>query len=37
MRVFWSIFAVLAGLVLAQILDPVTMQQVVGIITGMCR
>jgi hypothetical protein len=33
-KVFWAVFAVLAGLVLAQVVDPVTAQQVVGIITG---
>ncbi|MDD1689773.1 MAG: hypothetical protein LUQ66_03845 [Methanoregula sp.] len=34
-KVFWSLFAVLAGLVLAQVADPVTAQQVISIITGM--
>lgn len=34
-KVFWAIFAALAGLVLAQVLDPATAQQVVGIITGI--
>ena len=34
-KVFWSIFAVLAGLVLAQVVDPVTAQQIVVLITGM--
>jgi hypothetical protein len=33
-KVFWAIFAALAGLVLAQVLDPATAQQIVGIITG---
>ncbi|NTU50683.1 MAG: hypothetical protein HGA87_07425 [Desulfobulbaceae bacterium] len=34
-RIFWTLFVAMAGLVLAQVLDPVTAQQVVGIITGM--
>ena len=34
-RVFWSLFVVMAGLVLARVVDPVTAQQVVGIIAGM--
>ncbi|MDO9034039.1 MAG: hypothetical protein Q7U51_02405 [Methanoregula sp.] len=34
-KVFWSLFVVMAGLVLARVVDPVTAQQVVGIITGM--
>ena len=34
-RVFWSLFVVMAGLVLARVVDPVTAQQVVGMITGM--
>ena len=34
-KVFWGVFAALAGLVLAQVLDPVTAQQIVGIITGL--
>jgi hypothetical protein len=34
-RVFWSLFEAMAGLVLARVVDPVTAQQVVGIITGM--
>ena len=34
-RVFWSLFVVMAGLVLARVVDPVTAQQMVGIITGM--
>lgn len=33
-KVFWSMFIVLAGFVLAQLVDPVTAQQIVGIITG---
>jgi hypothetical protein len=33
-KVFWSVFIVLAGFVLAQLVDPVTAQQIVGIITG---
>jgi hypothetical protein len=34
-RVFWTLFVAMAGLVLAQAVDPVTAQQVVGMITGM--
>jgi hypothetical protein len=34
-KVFWTVFVALAGLVLARVMDPVTAQQVVGIITGM--
>jgi hypothetical protein len=33
-KVFWSVFIVLAGFVLAQVVDPVTAQQILGIITG---
>jgi len=34
-KVFWTMFVAMAGLVLARVVDPVTAQQVVGIITGM--
>jgi hypothetical protein len=34
-KVFWSLFAAMAGLILARVADPVTAQQVVGAITGM--
>jgi hypothetical protein len=34
-KVFWAIFVAMAGLVLARVLDPVTAQQVVGVITGV--
>jgi hypothetical protein len=34
-KVFWTLFVAMAGLVLARVVDPVTAQQVVGIITGM--
>jgi hypothetical protein len=34
-RVFWTLFIAMAGLVLARVVDPVTAQQVVGIMTGM--
>jgi len=34
-KVFWTLFAVIAGLVLARVVDPVTAQQMIGIITGM--
>ena len=33
-KVFWAVFSALAGIVLAQILDPATAQQIVGTITG---
>jgi hypothetical protein len=31
---FWALFAALAGLILAKVVDPVTAQQIDGIITG---
>jgi hypothetical protein len=34
-RVFWTLFIAMAGLVLARVVDPVTVQQVMGMITGM--
>ena len=34
-KVFWAVFAAVAGMVLARILDPATAQQIAGIITGM--
>jgi hypothetical protein len=34
-KVFWTLFVAMAGLVLAQVLDPTTAQQIVGLITGM--
>ncbi|MCK9581705.1 MAG: hypothetical protein M0Q92_14845 [Methanoregula sp.] len=34
-KVFWTLFISMAGLVLAEVLDPATAQQIVGIITGM--
>ena len=34
-RVFWTLFVAMTGLVLARVVDPVTAQQVVGIIAGM--
>jgi hypothetical protein len=34
-KVFWTLFVAMAGLVMAQVVDPVTAQQVVGIIMGM--
>ena len=34
-KVFWALFAAMAGLVLARVLDPATVQQIVGIISGM--
>ncbi|HET6581376.1 MAG TPA: hypothetical protein VFG36_05800 [Methanoregula sp.] len=33
-KVFWTLFVAMAGLVLARIVDPVTAQQVVAMITG---
>jgi len=33
-KVFWTLFMAMAGLVLARVMDPVTAQKVVGIITG---
>jgi hypothetical protein len=33
-KVFLALFVAMAGLVLARVLDPVTAQQVVGIITS---
>lgn len=34
-KVFWTVFIVLAGFVLAQVVDPDTAQQIVAILTGM--
>ena len=34
-KVFWTLFAAIAGLVLVRVLDPVIAQQVVGMIAGM--
>ncbi|MDO9324343.1 MAG: hypothetical protein Q7T80_05215 [Methanoregula sp.] len=34
-RVFWTLFVAMVGLVMARVVDPVTAQQVVGMITGM--
>jgi len=34
-KVFWTLFVVMAGLVLARVVDPVTAQRVVGIIARM--
>jgi hypothetical protein len=34
-KVFWTLFVGMTGLVLARVVDPVTAQQVVGIITGL--
>ena len=33
-KVFWSLFVVIAGLVLAKILDPVSVQQIFGVISS---
>jgi hypothetical protein len=34
-KVFWTLFITMGGLVLARVVDPVTAQQVVGVIIGM--
>jgi hypothetical protein len=34
-KVFWAVFAALAGLVLPRVMDPATVQQMAGVITGM--
>jgi hypothetical protein len=34
-KVFWTLFVAMAGLMLARVVDPVTAQQIVGVITGM--
>jgi hypothetical protein len=34
-KAFWTLFVVMAGLVLVRVVDPVTAQQVVRMITGM--
>jgi len=34
-KVFWAVFVAMAGVVLARVLDPVTAQQIVGLITGL--
>ena len=34
-KVFWTVFVALAGLVLAQVVDPETARLVIGAITGM--
>ena len=34
-KVFWTLFISMAGLFVAQVLDPVTAQQVVGVLMGM--
>jgi len=33
-KIFWALFVAMAGLVLTHVLDPVTAQQIVGIITS---
>jgi len=35
-KVFWTLFVTMAGLVLARVVDPVTAQQVVGMLIGVC-
>ena len=34
-KVFWTLFVAMAGLVLARVVDPVTAQQIVGILSGV--
>jgi F0F1-type ATP synthase assembly protein I len=34
-KVFWTLFVAMAGLVLAHVIDPVSAQQIVGIIMGI--
>ncbi|HSA38039.1 MAG TPA: hypothetical protein P5013_04000 [Methanoregula sp.] len=34
-KVFWTFFIPMAGLVLVRVVDPVTAQQIVGMITGI--
>jgi hypothetical protein len=34
-KIFWTLFVAMAGLVLARVVDPVTAQKIIGIITGM--
>ena len=34
-KVFWALFAAMAGLMAAQVVDPVTAQQIIGAITVM--
>ena len=34
-KVFWTLFVAMAGLVLANVLDPVSVQQTVGILTAV--
>jgi hypothetical protein len=34
-KVFWTVFAAMAGLVMARVVDPATARQVVGMITGI--
>ena len=33
-KIFWAVFAAMAGLVLARVLDPGTAQQIIGLITS---
>ena len=33
-KVFWSLFVAMGGVVLARVFDPVTVQQIVGILTA---
>lgn len=34
-KVFWAVFVAMAGLIMARVADPVTVQQVIGIIAGV--
>ena len=33
-RVFWSLFVVMAALVLTRVVDPITVQQILGVLTS---
>ncbi len=34
-KVFWSVFAAVAGVVLAHVVDPVMGQEIMGVVTGL--
>ncbi|MFA5266456.1 MAG: hypothetical protein WC379_00675 [Methanoregula sp.] len=34
-KVFWTVFIILAGFILAQVVDPVTAQEILRVLTGM--
>lgn len=33
-KIFWTLFVAMAGLVRARVVDPVTAQQIIGIVAG---